>query len=112
MCDVSEESMAQTKAICERAAPRGTRVTTTIADVSDEPQVIAFRDAVAREHAPITSISCSTTLASARRQLHPRRTRRVGEDVRRVLVRRVLLLARVRADADRGAEATSSTRAA
>jgi NAD(P)-dependent dehydrogenase (short-subunit alcohol dehydrogenase family) len=50
ICDVSEESMAQTKAICERAAPRGTRITTTIADVSDEPQVIAFRDAVAREH--------------------------------------------------------------
>ena len=50
MCDVSEESMAQTKALCERAAPRGTRVTTTLADVSDEPQVVAFRDAVAREH--------------------------------------------------------------
>src|SRR6202007_2855354 len=50
MCDVSEESMAQTKATCERGAPRGTRVTTTLADVSDEPQVVAFRDAVAREH--------------------------------------------------------------
>ena len=50
MCDVSEESMAQTKAICEREAPRGTRVSTTLADVSDEPQVLAFRDAVAREH--------------------------------------------------------------
>jgi len=50
ICDVSEESMAQTKAICERAAPRGTRVTTTVADVSHEPAVLAFRDAVAREH--------------------------------------------------------------
>jgi NAD(P)-dependent dehydrogenase (short-subunit alcohol dehydrogenase family) len=50
MCDVSGESMAQTKAICERAAPRGTRVTTTLADVSDEAQVLAFRDAVARAH--------------------------------------------------------------
>src|SRR2546428_14183616 len=50
ICDVSEESMAQTKAICERAAPRGTRVSTTLADVSDEPAVLAFRDAVAREH--------------------------------------------------------------
>ena len=50
MCDVSEESMAQTKAICERVAPRGTQVSTTLADVSDEAQVIAFRDAVARVH--------------------------------------------------------------
>src|SRR5258705_8483680 len=49
MCDVSEESMAQTKAICEHGAPRGTRVTTALADVSDEAQVLAFRDAVARD---------------------------------------------------------------
>ncbi|HKA13927.1 MAG TPA: SDR family NAD(P)-dependent oxidoreductase [Myxococcota bacterium] len=50
MCDVSEESMEQTKAICERAAPRGTRISTALADVSDEAQVLAFRDAVARAH--------------------------------------------------------------
>jgi len=50
ICDVSDESMARTKAICESASPRGTRVTTTVADVSDEPAVLAFRDAVAREH--------------------------------------------------------------
>jgi NAD(P)-dependent dehydrogenase (short-subunit alcohol dehydrogenase family) len=50
MCDVSEESMAQTKAICERAAPRGTRISTALADVSDEAAVLAFRDAVARDH--------------------------------------------------------------
>jgi NAD(P)-dependent dehydrogenase (short-subunit alcohol dehydrogenase family) len=50
MCDVSEESMAQTKAICARVAPSGTRVTTALADVSDEVQVLAFRDAVARDH--------------------------------------------------------------
>src|SRR4029453_9520811 len=49
MCDVSEESMAQTKAICERAATRGTRVTTTVADVPGEPAVLWFRDAVAWE---------------------------------------------------------------
>ncbi len=50
MCDVSEENMAQTKALCERDAPAGTRVTTHVADVSLEPQVLAFRDAVLREH--------------------------------------------------------------
>ena len=50
ICDVSEESMAQSKALCERGAPRGTRVSTTLADVSNEAQVLAFRDAVARDH--------------------------------------------------------------
>jgi NAD(P)-dependent dehydrogenase (short-subunit alcohol dehydrogenase family) len=50
MCDVSEEAMEQTQALCEREAPRGTRVSATKADVSDEAQVLAFRDAVARDH--------------------------------------------------------------
>ena len=50
MCDVSEENMAQTKALAEQGAPRGTRVTTFLADVSVESQVLAFRDAVVREH--------------------------------------------------------------
>jgi NAD(P)-dependent dehydrogenase (short-subunit alcohol dehydrogenase family) len=50
ICDVSEESMAQTKALCAKQAAPGTRVSTTIADVSDEAQVLAFRDAVVREH--------------------------------------------------------------
>ncbi len=50
MCDVSEENMAQTKALAEQGAPRGTRVTTFLADVSVESQVLAFRDAVVRAH--------------------------------------------------------------
>ncbi len=50
MCDVSEETMAQTKALCEAEAPRGVRVTTHLADVSIEKQVSAFRDAVVAEH--------------------------------------------------------------
>ncbi|MEN8182372.1 MAG: SDR family NAD(P)-dependent oxidoreductase [Myxococcota bacterium] len=50
MCDVSEEAMAQTKALCEAGAPKGTRVSGFLADVSEESQVLAFRDAVAREH--------------------------------------------------------------
>jgi NAD(P)-dependent dehydrogenase (short-subunit alcohol dehydrogenase family) len=50
-CDVSAEHMAVTKALCEKAAPAGTRVTTHLCDVSDEAQVLAFRDAVMREHA-------------------------------------------------------------
>jgi NAD(P)-dependent dehydrogenase (short-subunit alcohol dehydrogenase family) len=50
MCDVSADNMAETTALCA-GAPVGTRVTSTVADVSDEAQVVAFRDAVAREHA-------------------------------------------------------------
>ncbi|HBZ69496.1 MAG TPA: short-chain dehydrogenase [Deltaproteobacteria bacterium] len=50
MCDVSQEAMAQTKALCAAKAPPGTRITTFLADVSDETQVQAFRDHVARAH--------------------------------------------------------------
>jgi NAD(P)-dependent dehydrogenase (short-subunit alcohol dehydrogenase family) len=49
MCDVSEKAMAATKALCEADAPQGARVTTHLADVSDEAQVLAFRDAVERD---------------------------------------------------------------
>ena len=50
LCDVSAEHMAETKALAERGAPRGTRVTTHVCDVSDERQVLAFRDAVVQQH--------------------------------------------------------------
>jgi NAD(P)-dependent dehydrogenase (short-subunit alcohol dehydrogenase family) len=51
ICDVSAEHMAQTKAECERTVPPGTRITTHECDVSEEAQVIAFRDAVRMAHA-------------------------------------------------------------
>lgn len=51
ICDVSAEHMAETKSQCERGAPSGTRVTTHRCDVSEEPQVLAFRDAVRAAHA-------------------------------------------------------------
>jgi NAD(P)-dependent dehydrogenase (short-subunit alcohol dehydrogenase family) len=47
MCDVSARTMAQTKALCEADAPQGTRVTTHVADVSDEAAVLRFRDEAA-----------------------------------------------------------------
>ena len=50
MCDVSEEEMARTRGLCEQGAPAGTRVTTCLADVSEESQVLAFRDDVAERH--------------------------------------------------------------
>jgi NAD(P)-dependent dehydrogenase (short-subunit alcohol dehydrogenase family) len=50
MCDVSARNMAETKRLCEeRKLPQGLRVTTFVADVSDEAQVLRFRDAVAEQ---------------------------------------------------------------
>ena len=51
MCDVSARNMAETIAICEAdGVPQGARITAHIADVSDEAQLIAFRDDAARQH--------------------------------------------------------------
>jgi NAD(P)-dependent dehydrogenase (short-subunit alcohol dehydrogenase family) len=48
MCDVSPETMAETQQLCERAP--SARVSAHVADVSVEPQVLRFRDEVARDH--------------------------------------------------------------
>ncbi len=49
MCDVSAENMAETKRLCQAQAPQGTRVMTFVADVSNEEQILRFKDAVGRE---------------------------------------------------------------
>jgi NAD(P)-dependent dehydrogenase (short-subunit alcohol dehydrogenase family) len=51
MCDVSAPAMAETKRLCEvERLPQGLRVTTHLADVSDEVQLLRFRDEVAEQH--------------------------------------------------------------
>lgn len=50
MCDLSADHMNETARICGETNPT-VRVTTHLCDVSDEPQVLAFRDAVLSEHA-------------------------------------------------------------
>lgn len=50
MCDVSADDMADSRRLAFEAAPTGTCVTTTVADVSDRGAVDAFRDAVIAEH--------------------------------------------------------------
>jgi NAD(P)-dependent dehydrogenase (short-subunit alcohol dehydrogenase family) len=50
LCDVSEDEMDRTRMLCEKDAPSGTRVSCSIADVSIEEQVVAFRDTVAAAH--------------------------------------------------------------
>jgi NAD(P)-dependent dehydrogenase (short-subunit alcohol dehydrogenase family) len=49
MCDVFPEGMAETKRLCLSQARQGTRVSTFVADVSIEDQVLAFADALKRE---------------------------------------------------------------
>jgi len=51
MCDISAENMEETRALCLDGAPDGTRVTTFVADVSHEEEILAFREAVQKTHA-------------------------------------------------------------
>jgi len=55
-CDVSATTLNETRSLALETAPAGTRVTTFVADVADESQLLAFRDAVVKEHAT-TSIN-------------------------------------------------------
>lgn len=50
MCDVIEENMAQTAKQCQAIAPQGVTVTTHVCDVSDNDQVLRFRDEVEAQH--------------------------------------------------------------
>jgi NAD(P)-dependent dehydrogenase (short-subunit alcohol dehydrogenase family) len=51
MCDVSARNMAETIALCEAdGVPQGARVTAHLADVSDESQLLRFRDEAAAQH--------------------------------------------------------------
>ncbi len=49
-CDVSGESLDETRAIAEQGAPTGTLVTTFVADVADEAQWQSFREHVTSAH--------------------------------------------------------------
>jgi hypothetical protein len=52
MCDLSAQTMAETKRLCEvERLPQGLRITTHVADVSDDSQVQRFRDDVAEQQA-------------------------------------------------------------
>ena len=50
ICDVSEENMAETRRLSLAQAPGGVRISTHLCDVSDERQVLAFRDEVMAQH--------------------------------------------------------------
>ncbi len=51
MCDVSAKNMAETaRLVAAEPVPQGARVTSHIADVSDEAQLLRFRDEIADQH--------------------------------------------------------------
>ena len=50
ICDVIEENMLETVRICESEAPQGIAITAHPCDVSDEQQVLRFRDEVVQQH--------------------------------------------------------------
>ena len=52
MCDVSADNMAITEELCRATMPAGTTVSTFVADVSNEQQLVAFREHVVRAHCP------------------------------------------------------------
>ena len=49
-CDVNTDSVLETARLAEKDAPAGTQITTHVCDVSDEAQVLAFRDEVVAQH--------------------------------------------------------------
>jgi NAD(P)-dependent dehydrogenase (short-subunit alcohol dehydrogenase family) len=49
-CDVSDEALDETRALAEEDAPKGTRITTSVADVADEAQWEHFREHVVSAH--------------------------------------------------------------
>ena len=55
-CDVNQVALDETLAKAEAGAPEGTRITTHICDVSDEAQVLAFRDAVVAAHGEVLEL--------------------------------------------------------
>ncbi|MEO0550525.1 MAG: SDR family oxidoreductase [Pseudomonadota bacterium] len=50
MCDISEEDLAESKTLAEANAQQGVKITTFIADVSNEDSVNAFADHVRNAH--------------------------------------------------------------
>ena len=50
ICDVIAENMAEAAESCRAVAPDGVRISTHECDVSDESQVLAFRDGVLAAH--------------------------------------------------------------
>ena len=90
-CDVNPTSLAETQARAEAGAPAGTKVTTHLCDVSDEAQVLAFRDAVRRGPRRRDRSAVQQCRRRRRRQFRDRPSRGLGAHLWRRLVGRLLL---------------------
>jgi NAD(P)-dependent dehydrogenase (short-subunit alcohol dehydrogenase family) len=55
-CDVNAAGLAETRARAEKRAPAGAQVTTHLCDVSDEEQVVGFRDEVVDAHGGVIEL--------------------------------------------------------
>ena len=101
-CDLNADAVAVTAATAWAAAPPGVRVTGHACDVSDEAQVLRFRDELLEQHASDhvdlvfsnAGIGGGESFITSPREVWER-------DVRRGLVGRLLLRPRVPAAADR-----------
>ena len=104
MCDVSAAAMAETKRLCEvDRLPQGLRITTHVADVSDEDQVKRFADEVGQAAGHRQDPPAVQQCRHRRRRQHDRaRARRMGAHLQHLLVRRLLQHARLPADAAQG----------
>lgn len=50
ICDIMADNLTETREVCEKVSPPGNRVSHHICDVSEESQVMAFRDEVKTAH--------------------------------------------------------------
>ncbi len=50
MCDIRRDGLEETRLLALNAAPDGIQITTFVADVADEAQVVAFRDDTIKRH--------------------------------------------------------------
>jgi len=50
ICDIFDETLAETKRLCESAAPAGVQISTHICDVGVEADILRFRDEVLEAH--------------------------------------------------------------
>ena len=101
-CDLNPDTVAVTAATAWAAAPPGVAVTGHACDVSDEAQVLRFRDELLAEHASdhVDLVFSNAGIGGGGSFVKDSR-RGVGAHLRHRLVGRVLLRPRVPAAADR-----------
>ena len=101
-CDLNADTVAETAATARAGAPPGVQVTGHACDVSDEAQVLRFRDELLEQHASdhVNLVFSNAGIGGGESFVKDSRGG-VGAHLRHRLVGRVLLRPRVPAAADR-----------